>query len=136
MSMQATPTPGELEILQVLWEHGPSTVRAVNEALSEGRSNAPGYTTTLKLMQIMADKGLVRRDEEQKAHVYRAAVAQRAAQGELLDDLLARAFRGSASGLVLHLLERHRATPAELAEIRAQLDVMQSKGSKAKEAKQ
>jgi len=112
------PTDAELAILRVLWVRGPSTVREVAAAL--GRDGA--YTTILKLLQIMADKRLVRRDESSRTHVYAAAFTEHQTQRQLVSDLLDRAFGGSASKLVLHALEARKATPEELAEIRRLLD--------------
>jgi BlaI family transcriptional regulator, penicillinase repressor len=112
------PTDAELAILRVLWTRGPSTVREVAAAL--GRDGA--YTTILKLLQIMADKRLVRRDESARRHVYAAAFTEHQTQRQLVSDLLDRAFGGSASKLVLHALEARKATPEELAEIRRLLD--------------
>jgi predicted transcriptional regulator len=112
------PTDAELAILRVLWDRGPSTVREVAAAL--GRDGA--YTTILKLLQIMADKRLVRRDESARTHVYAAALTEHQTQRQLVSDLLDRAFGGSASKLVLHALEARKATPEELAEIRRLLD--------------
>ena len=112
------PTDAELAILRVRWVRGPSTVREVAAAL--GRDGA--YTTILKLLQIMADKRLVRRDESSRTHVYAAAFTEHQTQRQLVSDLLDRAFGGSASKLVLHALEARKATPEELAEIRRLLD--------------
>ena len=113
------PTDAELAILRVLWEHGPSTVRQVHEALSDRET---GYTTTLKLMQIMTDKGLVTRDESARTHIYAAAANQELTQGQLLKDLVDRAFGGSAKALVLRALSNHETTPDELREIRQLID--------------
>ncbi len=110
------PTDAELEILRALWRRGDSTVREVQEAI-ERRPN-PGYTTVLKLLQIMTDKGLVVRDESQRAHVYRARLSEQETQGQLIDHLLDRAFGGSAVELVMQTLSRGRASDRELAEIR------------------
>ena len=109
------PTPGELEILRVLWARGPSTVRDVQEALGAEQT---GYTTALKLMQIMADKGLLTRDETARAHVYSAQAGEGDTQRQLVRELLDRAFGGSASKLVMQALATTRATPDELREIR------------------
>ena len=117
------PTQAELAILNVLWEKGPSPVRAVFEVLS--KTQAVGYTTVLKLMQIMAQKGLVRRDESQKTHIYTAALAAEGTQRQLVRDLLDRAFGGSAERLVLHALEEKKVTPDELARIRRMLDELE-----------
>jgi predicted transcriptional regulator len=110
------PTEAELAILGVLWEQGPSTVRQVNVRLSAGARDI-GYTTTLKLMQIMAEKGLVTRDESDRTHIYAARATQDQTQRQLVSDLVDRAFGGSAAALVLQALSAHRATPAELEEI-------------------
>jgi len=114
------PTDAELEILTVLWQRGASTVREVHEALSESREM--GYTTVLKLMQIMAEKGLVRRDERQRAHVYEARLAQEQTQRQLVGDLLERAFDGSAMNLVMQALQTTKASAEELSQIRILLD--------------
>jgi len=117
---QPRPTDAELEILNVLWQRGASTVRDVFEAL--GKTKPIGYTTVLKFMQIMADKGLVRRDEEQRAHVYTATVPQVETQRQMVSDLLRRAFDNSASQLVMQALANKKTSPQELAEIRRLLD--------------
>ncbi|HEU4594477.1 MAG TPA: BlaI/MecI/CopY family transcriptional regulator [Pyrinomonadaceae bacterium] len=117
------PTDAELEILKVLWRRGPSTVREVFEQLSEFKTS--GYTTVLKMMQIMSEKGLVRRDETQRAHVYRAALAEDETQRQLVGDLLRRAFDGSAKRLVLQALSTERASADELNEIRRMLDELE-----------
>jgi len=114
------PTDAELEILRVLWRKGPSTVREVYEELN--RTKTTGYTTVLKLMQIMGEKGLVRRNEDQRAHVYEAMLPQEATQGQLVRDLVERAFSGSAAGLVMHALAAKPATREELKQIRKLLD--------------
>lgn len=115
------PTDNELEILRVLWERGPSTVREVQEALNENKPT--GYTTVLKMLQIMTDKGLVRRDERQRAHVYEARLAREQTQQQLVKDLLERVFGGSASRLVLQALAtKNRASAEELAEMRQAID--------------
>lgn len=114
------PTDAELAILGVLWRRGPCTVREVHEALHP--SQGTGYTTVLKLMQLMAQKGLVLRDESQRSHVYRAASAEAQTQGRLLGDLMDRAFAGSASQLVLRALSVKRTSAEELAQIRELLE--------------
>jgi predicted transcriptional regulator len=108
------PTDAELAILRVLWGRGPSTVREVAENM--GRET--GYTTVLKLLQIMTDKGLVRRDESARTHVYDAAFTQDHTERQLVGDLLDRVFGGSATKLVLQALAAKKATPEELEEIR------------------
>jgi predicted transcriptional regulator len=114
------PTEAELEILRVLWERGPSTVRQVHEALATVR--VTGYTTTLKLMQIMADKGLVTRDESSRTHIYTPRASQEVTQRQLVTDLVDRAFGGSATELVLRALSSHSASDDELREIRKLID--------------
>ena len=110
------PTDAELAILRVLWEHGPATVREVQEALNPIK--ATGYTTVLKFMQIMFEKGLVTRDDSERSHVYAAAVRAEETQRQLVGDLLERAFGGSAQKLVLQALSSKKASVTELAEIR------------------
>ena len=118
--LPARPTEAELAILRVLWEHGPSTVRQVQQILN--RSRPTGYTTALKLLQIMNAKGLVLRDEGQRSHVYRPRLTEERTQRQILRDLLERAFGGSTHKLVLQALSTKRASPEELAEIRRLLD--------------
>ena len=114
------PTNAELEILTVLWSIGPATVREVYEVISRRR---PGqYSTVLKFMQIMAEKGLVRRDEKQRAHIYEAARPREWTQQQLAGDLMERAFSGSAKALLMGALSARKATKAELAELRRLLD--------------
>src|SRR5581483_12454578 len=112
------PTDAELAILRVLWARGPSTVRQVAEALGKDT----GYTTALKLLQIMTEKQLVVRDESERTHVYAAASTEDQTQRQLVSDLVDRAFGGSAAKLVLQALAAKKATPAELAEIRKLID--------------
>jgi predicted transcriptional regulator len=112
------PTDSELAILRVLWKRGASTVREVNEDLVE----SSGYTTTLKLMQIMADKGLVVRNEAQRAHVYSAVATQEKTQRQLIGDLALRAFGGSPVQLAMQALSSKRTSAAELNELRQLLD--------------
>ena len=115
------PTDAEVEILRVLWQRGACTVREVQESLSEVKPT--GYTTVLKLMQIMTDKGLVRRDERQRAHVYEARLAQEQTQQQMVGDLLERVFNGSATSLVMQALAtKKQASAEELSEIRRILD--------------
>jgi predicted transcriptional regulator len=109
------PTDAELAILQVLWDRGPSTVRQVHDALSAARDT--GYTTTLKLMQIMAEKGLVTRDESERTHVYAARLGRDQTQRQLVTDLVNRAFGGSAAALVMQALKAQPASAAEMTEI-------------------
>ena len=114
------PTDAELSILRVLWERGPSTVREVHDALNEQRKM--GYTTVLKFMQIMHDKGLLERNESQRSHVYTAKPSQQSTQKQLVKDLLDRAFGGSAKQLVMQALSAARTSPEELKEIRKLID--------------
>ena len=112
------PTDSEVAILRVLWTHGPSTVRRVHEELSESRDFETGYTTTLKLMQIMVEKGLLTRDASSRTHVYAAAVPQDQTQRLLVADLVDRAFGGSAAALVMQALSARPVTPEQLEQIR------------------
>jgi len=114
------PTVSELEILRVLWARGPSTVREVHEELSEKKTL--GYTTVLKLLQIMTAKGTVRRNEEQRAHVYEACQPATETKRQLVRDVLQRVFEGSASELMIHALEGRRTSKKELDELRRLLD--------------
>ena len=116
MEKPPKPTDAELAILQVLWRRGASTVKEVHKALETSRKS--GYTTVLKFMQIMVEKGLLSRDESSFAHVYRAAVPQAQTERTLVADLMERAFAGSTSRLVLQALAAKKASPEELAEIR------------------
>lgn len=119
------PTEAELELLQVLWNLGPSTVREIHESLPNTKGT--GYTTTLKMLQLMADKGLVTRDESQRSHIYQAVEQPETTQRQLVGDLLHRAFGGSPAKLVVQALAESRATPSELAEIRKVLDGLEAK---------
>jgi len=114
------PTAAELQILQVLWERGPSTVREVQEALQAEK--ALGYTTVLKLMQIMTAKSLVRRNEDQRAHVYEAQQPAEKTKRQLAADMLERVFDGSARELLLHALAAQRSSRKEIEELRNLLD--------------
>jgi predicted transcriptional regulator len=115
------PTDAELAILRVLWARGPSTVREVHEALQDGS----GYTTILKLMQIMTEKGLVVRDESQRAHVYSTRATQQKTQRQLVTDLVDRAFGGSPAQLAMQALSSKKTSPEELAELRRLLDSLE-----------
>ena len=119
------PTDAELAILRVLWKRGPSTVRDVHEALADKQTT--GYTTVLKLLQIMTGKGLVRRDETDRAHVYEAVPSEESALKRLVLDLADKAFSGSAQKLALQALSARKASPEELAEIRKLLDTLEEK---------
>ncbi|HEX8738271.1 MAG TPA: BlaI/MecI/CopY family transcriptional regulator [Pyrinomonadaceae bacterium] len=116
MKKSNQPTTAELEILDLLWERGQATVREIHEIVSERKPTI--YTTVLKTMQIMHEKGLVERDDSSKAHVYRARQSQDETQKNLVSDLLEKAFRGSALRLVQHVLETKPASKEELTEIR------------------
>jgi predicted transcriptional regulator len=117
------PTDSELAILRVLWERGPSTVREVHEALPDG-----GYTTVLKMLQIMTDKGLVVRDESERAHVYTSSISEQRTQRQLLADLMDRAFGGSPTKLVMQALSGRKANAEDLSAIRELLDTLEGEG--------
>ncbi len=117
---QQQPTDSELEILTILWKNGPSTVRFVNEKLNKIRN--VGYTTTLKIMQIMHDKKLLSRDEKGKSHIYSVLIEENAIQNRLIDKILDSAFGGSASRLIMQTLGNHKTSKKELEEIRKLLD--------------
>jgi predicted transcriptional regulator len=123
MASPPRPTESELQILAVLWQRGPCTVREVHEAM--GRES--GYTTVLKFMQIMTDKGLLARQRRGKQHVYRPAVAAEKTQTHIVGDLLDRAFGGSVRKLLVAALSADRAKPAELNEIRKLIDEIENK---------
>lgn len=120
MSKPPRPTDAELAILRILWEHGACTVRQVHDELSRDRPSA--YTTALKMLQIMTEKGLVRRDDSERTHIYQSRLTEEQTQRQLVRDLLDRAFGGSASKLVLQVLSARRATQEELGEIRKLID--------------
>jgi len=115
MARPTRPTDAELAILRVLWSQGPCSVRQVHDVIAAGRPI--GYTTTLKMLQVMTEKGLVVREELGRQHIYRARHAEADTQRKLVGDLVQRAFGGSAAKLVLQALSTHRTTPAELREI-------------------
>lgn len=117
---RSVPTDRELTILGILWDKGPSTVREVNEAMSADADT--GYTTTLKLMQIMTEKGLLLRDESQFKHIYEPAISEERTQKQLVGDLLDRAFAGSAEKLVMRALSAKKVSAKELGKIRKMLD--------------
>jgi predicted transcriptional regulator len=121
------PTDAELTILRVLWDRGPSTVRQVHKVISQ--DNRTGYTTTLKLLQIMMEKGLVLRDESDWPHLYRPASTEEKTQKQLLSDLLDRAFAGSAGKLVLRALSTAKVSAQEREEIKKLLDELEGKPS-------
>ncbi len=122
------PTEAELELLSVLWTRGPSTVRQIHEALSGQKST--GYTTTLKILQKMLEKGLLRRDERERSHVYAAVWRAEQTQRQLVRDLLRRAFRGAPAKLVVQALSEEKVSAEELAEIRRLLDDLEARQNK------
>jgi predicted transcriptional regulator len=122
--MLPKPTDSELEILQVLWENGPSSVRFVNDQLGERRE--VGYTTTLKLLQIMHEKGLVARNTDARSHIYEAAIERDATQRNLLGSFVNNVFSGSAMNLVMQALGNHKASKDELDQIKALIEKMEN----------
>jgi BlaI family transcriptional regulator, penicillinase repressor len=122
----AEPTKSELEILQVLWKHGPSTVRFVNDHLNEQKREVQ-YTSTLKLMQIMVEKALLDRDESQMKHVYRASLEEGTAKSALLERFVNTLYEGSASSLMMHLIGHRKTSKKELEQIKELLKKMDSK---------
>ncbi len=121
------PTEAELQLLRVLWERGPSTVREIHEAMGDEKET--GYTTTLKILQKMADKGLVERDESARSHIYHAAIKAEQTQRQLVRDLLQKAFGGNPGQLVMQALSERKASKQELADIRRLLDKMEGNES-------
>jgi BlaI family transcriptional regulator, penicillinase repressor len=119
------PTERELAILRILWEKGAGTVRQVHEAL--GSKSDTGYTTTLKLLQIMTEKDMVERDESQRSHIYRARLSEDTTQRQIVHNMLDKAFGGSARKLVMHALSAKKTSADELAEIRRLLDELEGK---------
>jgi predicted transcriptional regulator len=119
------PTDRELTILGILWDTGSATVRQVNELMNKNK--ATGYTTTLKLMQIMVEKGLLVRDDSQFKHIYKPAISQEKTQKQLVGDLLERAFSGSAEKLVMRALSAKKVSAKELSKIRKMLDKLEAK---------
>jgi BlaI family transcriptional regulator, penicillinase repressor len=124
-SVPQKPTASELEILRVLWTRGPSTVREVHDALTEKK--AMGYTTVLKLLQIMTTKGTVRRNETQRAHVYESCLPAEQTKRQIAGDMLQRVFEGSASQLMMHALAGSKSSPEEIEELRQLLDQYERK---------
>lgn len=123
--MAIKPTESELEILQVLWANGPATVRDINEQLNAATDKDIGYTTTLKLMQLMVEKGLLLRDTTQRTHVYATVADEQAVKRNLLNQFLDKTFRGSASELVMEALGQHRASDDELEAIKQLIEQME-----------
>ena len=124
--MQAEPTKSELEILQVLWQFGPSTVRFVNDQLNE-QKRAVQYTSTLKLMQIMTEKGILVSDKTQMKHVYSPSIEEKKTKGFLLEKFVDALYNGSSSSLVMQLLGNKKTTQEEIEEIRSLLDKLDKK---------
>jgi len=122
------PTDSELEVLQVLWHKGACSVREVNDLLNEDRE--VGYTTTLKIMQIMLDKELVTRNTDSRTHIYKAGVSESDVQNQLLNKFVQTTFRGSASRLVLQLLGNHQANAVELDEIKSLIEQLEKEQPK------
>jgi len=119
------PTESELEVLAILWKNGPSTVRLVNDKLNQKRE--VGYTTTLKIMQIMNEKGILTRESEGRTHVYQPKISQEEIQGKLVDRLLETAFGGSASNLVMQALGNHKSSKEELEKIKDLIKKLEDK---------
>ena len=123
---QPKPKESELEILNILWEKGASTVREIHEELEQTKES--GYTTTLKLLQIMHDKKLVKRDASSKTHIYRANISQEDTQGQMLKKMIDTVFNGSAMDMVMQALGKHKASKDELEQIRQYLEQADKKG--------
>lgn len=128
MSKQVKPTESELEILNILWEKNPRTVREVHEILEQNKE--AGYTTTLKLMQIMHEKGLLNRDTSSKTHTYEPAVSREQAQGQIVQRMIDTVFKGSAMQLVMQALGHHKADKEELQLIKEYLQQMEQQQKK------
>jgi BlaI family penicillinase repressor len=126
--MDLKPTESELEILQVIWKKGQCSVRDVHEELSKNKDS--GYTTTLKLMQIMHEKGLVERDTNAKTHLYKAVITRKQAQQGALDKIISTVFKGSTSDLVIQALGQHRASKDEIDAIKNFLDQFENRDNK------
>ena len=122
--LMANPTDSELEILNVLWQCGPSTVRFVNEQLNKEKDT--GYTTTLKIMQIMKEKGLVKRNEEERSHIYSPEVVKKDTQQKLINKLLSSAFEGSASKMIMETLGNHKTSKEELEKIKELINELET----------
>ncbi|OJJ15334.1 transcriptional regulator [marine bacterium AO1-C] len=123
------PTDVELEILQILWKEGPSTVRFVNDELNKQRENETGYTTTLKMLQLMTEKGLVSRDTSSRTHVYQAQLNQEDTQQNLVNRLVDTAFGGSAMKLVMQALGNKKTSKKDLEEIKKMIDKLEKGGN-------
>ena len=127
MKKKHSPTEAELEILQILWQNGPSSVRSVNDILNQERE--VGYTTTLKIMQIMNDKGLVERDTGQRTHIYNAIAKENDTQGNLLDSFIEKTYRGSAMRMIMQALGRQEASQQELEELKKIIDQIEKQNN-------
>ena len=125
--MTVKPTDSELEILQILWQKGSCTVREVNEILSSEREGEVGYTTTLKLMQIMHEKGMVERDTSSRTHVYKALLNPDSTRRTILNKVIDTVFNGSASQLVMQALSNRKSSKEEIEEIKRYLDQLDKK---------
>ncbi len=128
MSKQIKPTDSELEILNILWQKGPVTVREVHEEIEKKKE--AGYTTTLKLMQIMIEKKLLKRDETSKTHVYQSAISREQIQGQLIQRMIDNVFNGSASQLVMQALGNYQADAKEMEKIKTYLEEIERKNKK------
>jgi BlaI family penicillinase repressor len=128
MSKQIKPTESELEILNILWEKGPSTVREVHDELAKKKE--AGYTTTLKLMQIMFEKKLLKRDSNARSHIFTAAVSQKQTQGQMLNKLIDTVFNGSATSMVMQALGNYKASAEELEQIKNYLEEIEQQNKK------
>lgn len=124
---QNKPTESEMEILQILWEQGPSTVREVHNLLSEKKD--AGYTTTLKLMQIMNEKGLLNRNDESRSHIYSPVLKKQSVQKQVVGKMIEGLFKGSSASLVMYALGNHRASKEEIREIKKYLDEIERKNT-------
>lgn len=123
--MQGSPTDSELEVLHLLWENGETSVRFINDKLKEKRE--VGYTTTLKIMQIMYEKGMVERNTESRSHLYKAVVKEENTKGKLLRSFIANTFKGSAQAMVMHALGDHQASQEELEQLKALIGQIENK---------
>lgn len=119
------PTEVELQILRILWDDGPSIARHVHDSLQEFKQTS--YSTTVKMLSVMMEKGLLKRDENSKPQIYRSAAPQQRTQKRMLGDLIDKVYDGSAAALMLHVLSSKKATPEELQEIRSLLDELENK---------
>jgi BlaI family penicillinase repressor len=124
---KSVPTDSELEILQLLWQHGPQPVRVINELINEKRE--VGYTTTLKIMQIMSEKGMLTRDTSSRTHIYQADKPQEETTNNLLSKIIRTAYNGSASKLIMQALGNHKASDDELKEIKSLIQEIENKNN-------